>query len=221
LQASGLRLATFPVGDVAFAAYVQTCWSELNTKQRDEPQELQHLVRRWHTRALVVPQSPLAALRQGSLWYVFRDGRGGGVPPESEWWTAPGTACVTFDADLVITHADDAACALAGVEPGGLVGRRWSELVPPQAPRHGVAEGGPVARRCDLLGLRPAAAGRRLPGHRVPRRSAVRDVLAPADRAATGAGARGVDDPDLQRGSAETASSFRCVHSRGRPGRQP
>ena len=137
LQASGLRLATFPVGDVAFAAYVQTCWSELNAKQRDEPQELQRLVRRWHTRALVVSQSPLAALRQGSLWYVFRDGRGGGVPPESEWWTAPGTACVTFDADLVITHADDAACALAGVEPGGLVGRRWSELVPPQARPHG------------------------------------------------------------------------------------
>ncbi len=139
LQASGLRLATFPSSDVAFATYVQKCWSELDGKLRDDPRELQRLVRRWHTRALVVPQSPLAALRQGSLWYVFRDGRGGGVPPESEWWTAPGTACVTFDADLVITHADDAACALAGVQPGGLVGRRWSELIPSQARASGTA----------------------------------------------------------------------------------
>jgi PAS domain-containing protein len=139
LQASGPRLATFPARDVAFAMYVQKCWSELDAKQRDDPRELQHLVRRWHTRALVVPQSPLAALRQGSLWYVFRDGRGGGVPPEREWWTAPGTACVTFDADLVITNADDAACALAGVQPGGLLGRRWSDLVPTQARALGTA----------------------------------------------------------------------------------
>ncbi len=137
MLASGVRLATFPVGDVAFATYVHKCWNELDAKRREEPEELQHLVRRWHTRALVVPQSPLAALRQGRLWYVFRDGRGGG-PSETEWWTAPGTACVTFDADLVITHADDAACALAGVEPGGLVGRRWSELVPPPAQPDGM-----------------------------------------------------------------------------------
>ena len=99
MLASGVRLATFPVGDVAFATYVHKCWNELDAKRREEPEELQHLVRRWHTRALVVPQSPLAALRQGRLWYVFRDGRGGG-PSETEWWTAPGTACVTFDADL-------------------------------------------------------------------------------------------------------------------------
>ena len=57
----------------------------------------------------------------------------GPVKADDAWWQAEGAATIEFGADGVFTFADDTACELVELAPGALVGRHWSDLVPPSA----------------------------------------------------------------------------------------
>ena len=124
-------VATFPRGDEAFAAFVRDAMARLERADRLDPEELQSLLRRWHSRALVRERDPLASFG-ASTWYVYRDGQAG-VRLEDDWWQQANVATARLGEDQVFIGGDDDACALVGRPPGGLAGVSWRELVPPVA----------------------------------------------------------------------------------------
>ena len=131
---SGPRLSTFPAQDEAFALRVQTTRARLRSDGRDvTPESLEAALRRFHTRAIVRRRNPLATLGH-DVWYVYRDGHAG-VRVLDDWWQCDDCATVVFDRTGAFVQADDAACELVGVSPGGLAGRRWQEFVRSRAPR--------------------------------------------------------------------------------------
>jgi len=120
------RVATFPAGDAAFAAFVRKTATGLA-----EPslRELERAVRTWYPKAHVAAQHPLAAFGE-PLWYVYRDGQVR-TQDEGSWWEAPEAGRVVFNGAGIFLEADAAAAALVGMTPDELVGRHWSELVDP------------------------------------------------------------------------------------------
>jgi PAS domain-containing protein len=124
------KLTTFPADDRVFAAFVRQAYLALDPAHR-EPASLEASLRRWHASAVVRQQDGLASFGE-PRWYVYRDGHPG-VKVEDAWWQAEGAATIEFGADGVFTFADDAACELVELAPGALVGRHWSDLVPPSA----------------------------------------------------------------------------------------
>jgi PAS domain-containing protein len=125
------QLITFPADDHAFAAFVRHAHLALDDHGRRDPSKLEASLRRWHTHAIVREQDGLASFGEPK-WYVYRDGHPG-VKVDDAWWQAEGAATIEFGADGVFTYADDAACELVDLAPGALVGRHWSDLVPPSA----------------------------------------------------------------------------------------
>jgi hypothetical protein len=65
----------FPVDDEAFVAYVAQCDALLTDGRSEDPGSLEQLLRARYDRAVVRPQSDLAATRNTKAWYVYRDGR--------------------------------------------------------------------------------------------------------------------------------------------------
>jgi len=122
-------LVTFPRDDTAFASFVRTTVGKLAPGERTDPMALQRTLRRWHTRAIVRPQDPLASFG-GVAWYVYRDGQAG-VRTDETWWQEPGVATAYLGEDQRFIGGDEAACALVDRPPGGLAGVPWRELVPP------------------------------------------------------------------------------------------
>ena len=124
-------LATFPADDHVFAAFVRQAHLALDGPGRRDPAALEASLRRWHTHAVVRERHSLASFGEPT-WYVYRDGHPG-VRVDEVWWQAADAPTVEFGADGVFTFADDAVCALVGLQPGGLVGRHWTDLVPASA----------------------------------------------------------------------------------------
>jgi PAS domain-containing protein len=124
-------IVTFPRDDTAFAAYVRSTLDRLPAAERRDPAAVQAALRRWHTRALVRPQDPLASLG-GTSWYVYRDGSAG-VRSDQEWWKSDTVATARLGEDEVFVDGDEAACDLVDRPPGGLAGVPWRELVPSEA----------------------------------------------------------------------------------------
>jgi PAS domain-containing protein len=124
-------IATFPRGDHAFAAFVRDAIARLERADRLEPAELQLLLRRWHSRALVREQHALASFGVAT-WYVYRDGQAG-VRIDDGWWQRKDVATARLGEDQVFVGGDDEACRLVDLPPGGLAGVSWRELVPPPA----------------------------------------------------------------------------------------
>jgi PAS domain-containing protein len=121
-------LVTFPRDDTAFGSFVRATIEKLPPAARADPGALQAALRRWHTRAIVRAQSPLASFG-GVAWYVYRDGQAG-VRTDETWWQEPGVATAYLGEDDRFIGGDDAACALVDRAPGGLAGVPWRELVP-------------------------------------------------------------------------------------------
>jgi PAS domain-containing protein len=124
-----ISLATFPRDDAVFAAFVRGCWTGLHEEVQRTPEELQRLLRRCHTKAVVRPREDVADLGAGRIWYVYRDGHAG-IRSEVGWWRLPATASVRFDASGRFIEANTAAETMVA-RP--LVGAQWTELVPPEA----------------------------------------------------------------------------------------
>jgi PAS domain-containing protein len=122
-------LVTFPRDDQAFASFVQATMDRLDPAARADPAALQRAIRRWHTRAIVRAQNPLASFGTPA-WYVYRDGQAG-VRTDDAWWQAPGvaTAWLGEDAERFV-WADAAAAALVERTPDDFVGLAWRDLVP-------------------------------------------------------------------------------------------
>ncbi len=158
-----LTTVTFPRDDTAFAAFVRATMAKLGPDEREDAAAVQAALRRWHTRALVRPQDPMASFG-GTTWYIYRDGTAG-VRLEQEWWQAEGVATARLGEDEVFVDGDDEACRLVDHPPGGLTGVPWRELVPVEARRH--------RRR---VAVRPAQ-GRQRPSNRP---STTRAPMAPA-----------------------------------------
>lgn len=100
-----------------------------------EPGELQTALRRAFSRAVVRAKDPLATFGSfgPDIWYCYRDGRLTAQDEEARWWEADSVAHVVIDQSNRYVEANAAACALLGVAPGGLHGRRWSEFAAPGA----------------------------------------------------------------------------------------
>ena len=124
-------IATFPRGDAAFAAFVRSTIERLDPSDRTDPAAVQRALRRWHTRAIVRPQDPLAAYGS-TAWYVYRDGQAG-VRLEDAWWQRDDVAMARLGEDELFIDGDDEACRLVGREPGGLAGVAWRDLIPSEA----------------------------------------------------------------------------------------
>ena len=120
---------TFPRDDAAFASFVRATIEKLTAAERTDPAALERALRRWHTRAIVRAQDPLASFG-GVAWYIYRDGQAG-VRTDEAWWQEPGVATAYLGEDERFIDGDDAACALVDRLPGGLAGVPWRELVPP------------------------------------------------------------------------------------------
>ena len=126
-----LTTVTFPRDDTAFAAFVRATMAKLGPDEREDAAAVQAALRRWHTRALVRPQDPMASFG-GTTWYIYRDGTAG-VRLEQDWWQAEGVATARLGEDEVFIDGDDEACRLVDCPPGGLAGVPWRELVPVEA----------------------------------------------------------------------------------------
>ncbi len=124
-------LVTFPRDDAPFARFVRVTIDRLSADERTDPAALQRALRRWHTRALVRRQDPLAGFG-GETWYVYRDGQAG-FRTEQDWWQDDGVAIARLGEDEIFVGGDDEACRLVGRPPGGLAGVPWRELVPVEA----------------------------------------------------------------------------------------
>ena len=148
-------IATFPRTDAAFARYVRAAIERLPPADRTDPAKVQRAIRRWHTRAIVRPQDPLAAYG-AATWYVYRDGQAG-VRLEEDWWQSPDVALARLGEDEVFVDGNDAACRLVDRPPGGLAGVPWRELVPSEVRDDdaewlfgGLQESGPVQSVFDF-----------------------------------------------------------------------
>lgn len=120
-----LQAVTFPRSDRVFARFVADVLAARQAKA-DQP-ELERRLRSVYPRAVIRARETLGGYDVDPVWYVYRDGR-----PLSraaaDWWTAPGVAEATFAEGGPYLTANDAMCALHGLPPGGLAGRRWVEF---------------------------------------------------------------------------------------------
>jgi hypothetical protein len=64
----------FPSQDEAFVAFVEACSDSARNGGMERPEALERLIRTRYERAVVRPQSDLAASRSMRVWYVYRDG---------------------------------------------------------------------------------------------------------------------------------------------------
>lgn len=126
-----IHLVAFPRADTAFAAFVHATIDGLDADEREDPARVEVALRRWHTRAIVRPQDPMAGFG-ATTWYVYRDGHAG-VRIEEDWWQVDDVATARLGEDERFIDGDDAACALVERDPGGLTGVPWRELVPVDA----------------------------------------------------------------------------------------
>ncbi len=120
-------LLTIPREDAAFAAYARRCLDDDDV--RFDPLRLQAALRRFHTRAAVYRKAEIRPFGDEEIWYVYRDGRAV-TRDDPEWWLRPDGAHATLDESGRFTEANEAACALVGLGPGELVGRRYDDLIP-------------------------------------------------------------------------------------------
>ena len=148
-------IATFPRKDASFARFVRATIERLDPADRADPAAVQRALRRWHTRAIVRAQDPLASFG-APTWYVYRDGQAG-VQLEGDWWQRDDVAVARLGEDEVFVDGDDEACRLVERPPGGLAGVSWRELVPSEVREddagwlfEGIQESGPVQSVFDF-----------------------------------------------------------------------
>jgi PAS domain-containing protein len=120
-----LQAVTFPRSDRVFARFVADVLAAGQAKA-DQP-ELERRLRSVYPRAVIRAREALGGYDLETVWYVYRDGRPL-TRAAANWWTEPGVAEATFAEGGPYLTANDAMCALHGLPPGGLVGRRWVEF---------------------------------------------------------------------------------------------
>jgi len=130
LASRPVTFAVFPADDRLFASFVQRAYEQVQATGTPTPEALQQVLRTYHTRAVVRPQASLAGFGDGEVWYAYRDGRPGGRAMD-EWWLEPSVGHVRFTDDGRYLEADDEACRLVGLAPGGLVGLSLFDVVVP------------------------------------------------------------------------------------------
>jgi PAS domain S-box-containing protein len=130
LASRPVTFAIFPADDRLFASFVQRAYEQLVGDGAPTPEALQRALRTYHTRAVVRPQASLAGFGDGEVWYAYRDGRPGGRAAD-EWWLDPSVGHVRFSDDGRYLEANDEACRLVGLPPGGLVGLSLFDVVVP------------------------------------------------------------------------------------------
>ncbi len=110
-----VRLVTLPGSDRLFHRFVGLSLDALGVPSI---RRLQLHLRGLYPRA-VVHRRELAG-ENGQTWYVFRDGRVRRSRLPEGWWSSPGVASGTADADGRLVEADDASGALYGLPPAEL-----------------------------------------------------------------------------------------------------
>lgn len=95
------------------------------------PAALVSALRPTYPSVVVRKQDAAAALGFSERWYAYRDGYLATADAQ-RWWDDDRIARVVIDETNRYAEANDAACALFGVEPGALVGRSWEEFAEPE-----------------------------------------------------------------------------------------
>ena len=122
-MASFVRLMCFPASDAAFFDLANAALATAST-----PVAMAEILRRTYPSVVVRKQDPTASFGPGDeRWYAYREGRVTSQPTDS-WWDEEDLARVGIDQTNAYTEANDEACRLFGVEPGGLVGRSWADF---------------------------------------------------------------------------------------------
>ena len=120
-----ITLMCFPAGDKTFADLAYRALA--GAVDRPAPDVIAAVLRPTYPHVVVRPQDPAAALGPGARWYLFRDGQLSSRPAD-QWWADDDLPRVVIDQTNRYTEANDAACALFEVAPGGLLGRSWEEF---------------------------------------------------------------------------------------------
>ena len=120
-----ITLMCFPANDKTFADLAYRALA--GAIARPAPDVIAAVLRPTYPHVVVRPQDPAAALGPGARWYVFRDGQLSSRSAD-QWWEDDDLPRVVIDQSNHYTEANDAACALFDVAPGGLLGRSWEEF---------------------------------------------------------------------------------------------
>ena len=120
-----ITLMCFPANDKTFADLAYRALA--GAIARPAPDVIAAVLRPTYPHVVVRPQDPAAALGPGARWYVFRDGQLSSRSAD-QWWEDDDLPRVVIDQSNRYTEANDAACALFDVAPGGLLGRSWEEF---------------------------------------------------------------------------------------------
>jgi PAS domain S-box-containing protein len=135
-----VHAATFPKADRVFARYVRDVLADVSASATQK--ELEHRIRAVYPRVVIRAREPLGGFGPEPVWYVYRDGRPV-TQQAGRWWEQPSVAEATFLTGRGYTSANDAYCALHGMPPGSLTGRRWDEFATPDS----IAEAAALWRR--------------------------------------------------------------------------
>ena len=120
-----ITLMCFPASDKTFADLAYRALA--GAVARPAPDVIAAVLRPTYPHVVVRPQHPAAALGPGARWYLFRDGHLS-TRPADQWWEDDDLPRVVIDESNRYTEANDAACTLFDLAPGGLLGRSWEEF---------------------------------------------------------------------------------------------
>jgi PAS domain-containing protein len=116
----GITLLCFPLHDAVFATIAT---HHLASMDDPAPAALQAHLQDSYPNAVVREREPIATLRGGAAWYVYRDGRYSPFATEdASWWEAEGCAFMVVDAETGrYVEANEAAAELIGLEQASLL----------------------------------------------------------------------------------------------------
>lgn len=109
----GITLLCFPPQDLAFARIAA---AELAGLDQPSPEALQAILVAAYPRAIVRARESIAALGDGTAWYVYRDGRYSPFDDRDPWWEDEQVASLIIDADGRYADASPAALELLGID---------------------------------------------------------------------------------------------------------
>ena len=125
-----VRIVTFPSGDAAFRAHVETVVVKLGGRLAHSSIDtglVAAQVRAAYPGVTIVARNPFAEVYPDgtATWYAYRDGRAR-VPDNGEWWSGhdPSLPRLEIDATGTYVAANAAAADLVGRPIGEIVGSR-------------------------------------------------------------------------------------------------